>query len=221
MNFVYIRQIIEDNNTTDREIKQAAEGLRVEILNGGFSDDISYEARCWVNGICQELNNAEQRAAAGFEPIHQQVMIGRWTNLLKFLLDGLQGVSFGFYPGDAALKYYEYHRSPSTAAIELPQELETARQYFTRAIEAGYIETTATGASWKGTKAKLGYFCMKAFQPPRPINAIEQLFGIKRLSGAITQASYDVKRADVLKWRGEIDNAIFNDEQHLAAAVDE
>ena len=219
MNFVYIRQIIEGNNTTDREIKQAAARLRVEILNGGFSDDISYEARCWVNGICQELNNAEQRAAAGFEPIHQQVMIGRWTNLLKFLLDGLQGVSIIYEPGDAALKYFERHRNPSTEAIELPKKLDTAaaRQYFAKAVKDGLMSEQY---KWLASQGLLACFAREmslklelnkaknsdgssriSWQP------FEVLFGYER--GSLKQSLADIKKTGQNPLGIEKVNAIF------------
>ena len=213
MNFVYIRQIIEGNNTTDREIKQAAEGLRVEILNGGFSDDISYEARCWVNGICQELNNAEQRAAAGFEPIHQQVMIGRWTNLLKFLLDGLQGVSIIYEPGDAALKYFERHRAPAAEIAENKEpSTKRAKKAFAAAMEAGYMQKTDTGYKWlynRGSQSSLVYFLVKAYDPDNteetPFIALGKLFGVSRLDSHAYQVD-EVKKEQ--KWRAKIDELL-------------
>ncbi len=204
MNFVYIRQIIEDNNTTDREIKQAAEGLRVEILNGGFSDDISYEARCWVNGICQELNNAEQRAAAGFEPIHQQVMIGRWTNLLNFLLDGLQGVSIDFCPGDAALKYFERHRHPSTEAIELPKKLDTAaaRQYFAQAVEAGLMSKQY---KWLASQGLLACFA-REMSIKLELNKAKNSDGSSRISWQPFEVLFGLKRYSLRLSLNDIQN---------------
>lgn len=213
MNFVYIRQIIEGNNTTDREIKQAAERVRVEILNGGFSDDISYEARCWVNGICQELNNAEQRAAAGFEPIHQQAMIGRWTNLLKFLLDRLQGVSIIYEPGDAALKYFERHRAPAAEIAENKEpSTKRAKKAFAAAMEAGYMQKTDTGYKWlynRGSQSSLVYFLVKAYDPDNtaktPFTALGKLFGVTRLDSAADKALNPKKPQ---RWRDKIDELL-------------
>ena len=109
-------------------------------------------------------------------------------------------------------------QEPSPTEPQLPSELDTdrARKYFARAVKAGYMEMTATEYKWLETQeraqAKLGYLCLKTFEQPRPVTAIEQYFGVKgRLSGAITQASYEPKRADVRKWRAEMDNTIFFD----------
>ena len=92
---------------------------------------------------------------------------------------------------------------------ELPFELNTeeAKKYFSRAEKAGYLD----GHKWKKSQAQLGYFCSKVFSQPRPINALEEFFGKKKLSASITQAECEPKRKDVIKWRDEMDKAIFND----------
>lgn len=104
-------------------------------------------------------------------------------------------------------------QEPSTEAIQLPQELDTAeaRRYFARAVEAGYMVTTGAQVKWVKAQAMLGYLCLKVFEQPRPITAIEQYFGVKNLAASITQASYEPKRSDVKKWRAEIDKKIFFD----------
>ena len=98
---------------------------------------------------------------------------------------------------------------------ELPKELDTdkARKYFAKAVEAGYVEKTANGYKWlygnnKG-QVRLGYFCAKVYDSPRPINKLEEIFNVKKLSASITNAEYDVKRADVIKWREEMDKTLF------------
>ena len=98
---------------------------------------------------------------------------------------------------------------------ELPKELDTdkARKYFAKAVEAGYMEKTANGYKWlygnnKG-QVRLGYFCAKVYDSPRPINKLEEIFNVKKLSASITNAEYDVKRADVIKWREEMDKTLF------------
>lgn len=63
----------------------------------------------------------------------------------------------------------------------------------------------------RGKQARLGYFCYKAFDQPRPINKLEELFGVKKLSSSITTASMKATRADVIAWRKEIDSKIFFD----------
>jgi hypothetical protein len=58
---------------------------------------------------------------------------------------------------------------------------------------------------------QLGYICYKIFDTPRPIAALENYFNVGRLSSEITTAGYEVKRADVIKWRTEIDKKIFEE----------
>ena len=92
----------------------------------------------------------------------------------------------------------------------LPAELdnERTRRYFSRAVEAGLMSEQY---KWLASHAKLGYFCCKSFEQPRPITALEQFFGLKNLAASITQASYEPKRGDVKKWRAELDRKIFFD----------
>lgn len=94
---------------------------------------------------------------------------------------------------------------------EIPRELATeqARKYFARAVDAGLM---SIDYKWIGQLARLGYFCSKVYKQPRPINALEQFFNVKRLAAAITQAeTAEVKRSDVKQWRAEIDEAVFFD----------
>lgn len=96
-------------------------------------------------------------------------------------------------------------------ALKLPQELEAARRYFERAIEAKYMETTETGGKWLKTKAQLGYFCLKSFEFPRPMAAIRKFFDVGDFSSAVTQGTYKPRRSDLKKWRAEFDRIIFFD----------
>ncbi|WP_315352513.1 hypothetical protein [Phocaeicola abscessus] len=105
----------------------------------------------------------------------------------------------------------------ATDELYLPSELdaEQVRKYFAKAINVGYMRKEGNGYKWlfgdnKG-QARLGYFCNKAFTPPRPINKLEEIFGVKKLSASITNADNEAKRADVKKWRDEMNNNIFND----------
>lgn len=93
---------------------------------------------------------------------------------------------------------------------EIPSELDTgqARKYFSRAVEAGLMTEQF---EWLATQAQLGYFCLKVFENPRPINSLETFFEVKKLSSSITQASYEARRADVKKWRAKQDKEIFFD----------
>lgn len=96
---------------------------------------------------------------------------------------------------------------------QLPSELDTpeANKYFARAVAADMMQRTDSGGKWKTAQARLGYFCNRVFPPPRPIAALERYFGVTKLSAAITQAYVEPKRADVKKWRAEIDRKIFFD----------
>lgn len=91
----------------------------------------------------------------------------------------------------------------------LPFELNTeeARKYFPRAEKAGYIN----GHKWIGRNVRLAYFCSKVYDNPRPINALEDYFGVKKLSASISQAELEPKRSDVIEWRKKIDDSIFYD----------
>ena len=95
----------------------------------------------------------------------------------------------------------------------LPSELDTpeANKYFARAEAVGMMERTDMGGKWKSAAARLGYVCCKIFPQPRPIAALEKYFGVTKLSASITQAGFDAIRADVKKWRAEIDSKIFYD----------
>ena len=105
----------------------------------------------------------------------------------------------------------------TTDKISLPSELDTekARKYFAKAINVGYMKKEDSNYKWiyggeKG-QARLGYFCNKIYSSPRPINKLEEVFGVKKLSASITNADNEAKRADVKKWRNEMNNNIFND----------
>lgn len=101
----------------------------------------------------------------------------------------------------------------------LPGELDTerARKYFGIAIEKGWILPTSTDRfKWlmggeRGGKARLGYFVVKVFCPTNtetlPEQAINDLFGVRRIGSAITQV-FNPKKPQ--RWRWEIDS-IFED----------
>jgi hypothetical protein len=96
----------------------------------------------------------------------------------------------------------------------LPSELgdtPNVYKYFNRAVKAGYLKCNDNVYTKDCTNAQLGYICSKIFEQPRPITALEKYFDTTRLSTAITQASYEVKRADVKKWHTDIDSKIFYD----------
>lgn len=96
--------------------------------------------------------------------------------------------------------------------LRLPVEADTpeARKYFDRAIEREFIKHTSTGFEWipimgRGGNTQLGYFLSKIYQQPRPIDILERLFNVKKLSTYLSNAGYEAKRADVKRWRAKID----------------
>lgn len=114
----------------------------------------------------------------------------------------------------------EYSKGQSieeTQEIVLPQELSTenVKRYFTKAIQVGYIKRNGNYYEWtfggNRRQVRLGYFCSKVFTNPRPIDALETLFKVKKLSSSITQSTNEALRADVKAWKNEIDSTIFND----------
>lgn len=105
-----------------------------------------------------------------------------------------------------------HNRASTTLFFELPKELDTpaARKYFGRAYEGGMIDPAAKKRCLIAS-VRLGYICSKVYSSPRPISALEKYFGISKLSASISQAEYEAKRADVIKWRKDIDVKIFFD----------
>ena len=112
---------------------------------------------------------------------------------------------------DAASSEIMFVRSPYGL------DIDEARKYFSRAIEKGFMEKTDNGFKWlyggNRGQIRLGYFCSKVYNIPRPINALEEAFGVKKLSSSISIATecQAVRRADVSKWRDHIDSEIFFD----------
>ena len=101
--------------------------------------------------------------------------------------------------------------------LRLPQELDTeqARKYFARAIEAGFMRKEGNGYKWlyggdRG-QIRLGYFCGKVFEVPRPIRRLEEVFGAYKLSSLIFQSGYEPKTRGAMEWRRWIDDKIFHD----------
>ena len=92
----------------------------------------------------------------------------------------------------------------------------SAKKYFAKAIEAGFMEQRGNGYKWtfkNGLKAALCYFIMKVYSPditdPKTIRykALEKLFDVERLDSALC-AMLNAKKPQ--EWRGEIDG-LFDD----------
>lgn len=95
---------------------------------------------------------------------------------------------------------------------QAPQEPsnERAKRAFAKAVEAGYMEKTATGYKWHGSKASLSYFVVQVYNPDgskeTPFKALDELFGVSRLDSASNKALLEVKKPQ--KWREKIDELI-------------
>lgn len=96
--------------------------------------------------------------------------------------------------------------------LNLPPEMDTpdARKYLGECGRLGWIKPTGNGAISNIPQIRLAYICSKIYNNPRPIKALEEYFGVHNLAASITQAEVPSKRADVIRWRNEIDNLIFN-----------
>ena len=206
----YLASKIEAQGTNDADIEELAKKLSTYILE---KEEIATAAALYLNLICGELLNIEQRQQAGYKPIHQQIMLGRWTNLLNFLRNRLQGVSIIYEPGDAALKYFERHRAPAAEIAENKEpSTKRAKKAFAAAMEAGYMQKTDTGYKWlynRGSQSSLVYFLVKAYDPDNteetPFIALGKLFGVTRLDSAADKALNPKKPQ---RWRDKIDELL-------------
>ena len=123
------------------------------------------------------------------------------------------------YANEASVNYSLWCEEQTTATKAnspqtIPQELNTdrAKEIFAKAVEAGYMEKTATGYKWlynSGSKASLAYFIMQVFSPDNtkqiPFKALGRLFDVTRLDRALDQATTAKKPQ---QWRGAIDNLL-------------
>lgn len=135
--------------------------------------------------------------------------------LCNYLYSTKAGQAIQEYIMNGRLEQKDDNENECSNDVNLPNELNNnnAKVYFARALECGYIKYTNNGYRWSfgGSKgqARLGYFCFKVYNQPRPISQLEKLFGVSKLSASITNAGFEPKRADVKEWRKEMDNKIF------------
>lgn len=220
LDFYTAKEDIEGEGITDEEIEETAARLSGYVLE---SDNISTAAALCLNMICKELVNIEQRLRAGYKPKHQQIMLGRWANLLEGVIKRLQGVSVGLMLEDVAVKYFDKQgrldlsclaeNQPNTAENQ-PQEPSTdrAKKAFAAAVDAGFMEKTDTGYKWKynrGSKVSLAYFLVKVYSPDNtsqtPYTALGGVFGVSRLDSAADKA-FNAKNPQL--WRSKLDELL-------------
>lgn len=116
------------------------------------------------------------------------------------------------------------NHSIAIQSVMLPDSLNTDRatKYFARAVEVGYMKSTATGYKWEyggnRGKARLAYFVERVYCPTHTdtIQAcqcrdLENLFGVTRLDRSLQQNADTGKSQAVKNWRADIDSKIFFD----------
>ena len=185
----------------------------IEDININEGDNGYYEAQSlynWLSGIL-----AEKEIQFCYVPYGNED-----KQILKPLCSYLYSTDLGKMVQNTIFKNNEPQQAnngQTTGKLNLPSELDTerARKYIAKAIQAKYIIVTDKGLQWvyggnKG-QARLGYFCNKVYEAPRPVNKLEETFKVKKLSSSITNAAIEAKRADVIKWRNIIEDTIFND----------
>lgn len=189
-----------------------------EVLDNANIGTIEYYCSVWVDAALQYANRLDALLLTkGIDILQLQEKSGIYLKNRREITD------VEYYIGSYKLarryinalepRHLDALR-PGDAAHILPGELEGARVFFERAVNNGYMEMTATGGKWLKKQSVLGYFCMKAFEQPRPITALEGFFNVRNLAASITQVDIkdnEVKRADVKKWRAKIKEEIFQD----------
>lgn len=166
-----------------------------------------------------EIGQAMRKARRYLMKIHDFTLSAMWgvspddVENCVYYINSVEGVCRNSSTGELLPRPTPDSEADSIPTHGLPSELDTpeANKYFARAVAAGMMQRTDSGGKWKTANARLGYFCNKVFTQPRPIAALERYFGVTKLSAAITQADIEPKRADVKKWRAEIDSKIFFD----------
>jgi hypothetical protein len=217
----------------ERELKALTNGYDKEVINLLLQDFTSYlvdKSRCeteaynsniiadyeqqqkWQDeywrcngGVIQEIE--PPKLLPPYSMIHEPSDVYNWV--IEYLNAKLHQAT----ETDKCIDTDQATDTDQDTGISLPDELDTdrARNYFARAVKIGYliIDNGIYKANCK--KVQLGYICYKIFDTPRPIAALENYFNVGRLSSEITTAGYEVKRADVIKWRTEIDKKIFEE----------
>lgn len=195
------------------------------ILNGHYSDGtIEQASKIWDNALRVYANRLDALLLQEGEDLFKLQEI---TGIKLIECRDISAMEFYIGSYSLAQKYIAELTNKVTDLVtstenptgtspdewKLPLELNTnkARSIIARAIEQRYIIITTTGLEWiaingRGGNSQLGYFLSKIYEQPRPITALENLFGVKKLSTYIGNADFDVKRADVIKWRAEIDS---------------
>lgn len=191
-----------------------------DLLNG-YGADVR---GCLAVGDCWEIVRSHKEAATEIFNLEYALSLfgAIWyeAGILKPIFERLISSPLPLAPASPIVpKTGTADTAPD--GLSLPPTLDTpeARKYILRAIEAGRIQQTAEGLRWvqiggRGGNAQLGYFLAKVYKQPRPINDLEEEFGVKKLSAYLCRADNlkddDIKHAGVRQWIAEIDR-LFED----------
>jgi hypothetical protein len=160
---------------------------------------IDYLRQCLLDIGCSELP-ASQLAEHDVPNFYDlQIKCREWVGWIE-----------RYYPRELTEQDQDNEQVDDDHCGTLPSELNTekAKKYFPRAAAAGYVDN----GKWIKSQVQLAYFCSKVYSNPRPINALEDYFGVKKLSASISQVELETpKRSDAIQWRKEIDDNIFYD----------
>ena len=198
---------------TDEDLREWASLLTEAIYE---SDNIEQAAGDTVNTLIQECKQANFRAGRGYSEIHNKILLGRYYNLLRFVIDSLniENREEVFEHCWNVINGTNEQSQPETRPNEAQQRAEREKLYFDAAIKGGLMQETETGYKWiyqNGNKASLAYFLMKIYNPnglgKTPYKEMETLFSVTRLDRA-TQQLLEAKNTQ--KWREKIDE-LFQD----------
>ena len=182
--------------------------LRETLMCGAYKD---FHKEALRDALLDAIRGNDKRTFG-----YAYYFLGAWKNRTS---GGVVIEDAFCYANEASVNYSLWCEEQTTATKAnspqtIPQELNTdrAKEIFAKAVEAGYMEKTATGYKWlynSGSKASLAYFIMQVFSPDNtkqiPFKALGQLFDVTRLDRALDQATTAKKPQ---QWRGAIDNLL-------------
>lgn len=199
---------------TDEDLREWANQLTKAIC---YSENIEWAAGETINTLIHESKQANFRAGCTHYATHNKILLGRYFNLLRFVIDSLN-----IENGQEVLEHCrnvingtnEQSRPKAHLTPKKHQQTEREEKYFAKALDFGLMKRTKTGYEWiyqNGRKASLGYFLNKVFNPKMtaqiPYKRMENLFNVSRLDTALGQA---LNAKEHQKWRKEIDS-LFDD----------
>lgn len=203
-----LREIVEALIPLRRDRWETEDYLRATLMRGDGKDLHKEALR---DALLDAIRGNDKRTFG-----YAYYFLGAWKNRTS---GGVVIEDAFCYANEASVNYSlcceeQITATKANSPQTIPQELNTdrAKEIFAKAVEAGYMEKTATGYKWlynSGSKASLAYFIMQVFSPDNtkqiPFKALGQLFDVTRLDRALDQATTAKKPQ---QWRGAIDNLL-------------